>query len=167
MHGSSQKLLLSFRSNKQPGRQMYYSDWPNSIYFYFQSNLLFFTKLCRNDSWMVLRKYINLRSDWTRKWQPNGLFWLDGSPQIYYFSFWLNNQDGRQVLFSILIGQFSIIVCSETTVSNITQHNVWMVLNNNTTFHSGWTNNMATRANSLFWLADFQKSSSLKLHGLI
>ena len=37
-----------------------------------------------------------------------------------------------------------------------------MVLRNNTTFSSGWTNKMAARADPLFWLAYFQKSSLWK-----
>ena len=31
-----------------------------------------------------------------------------------------------------------------------------MVLRNNTTFSSDWTNEMAARADPLFWFADFQ-----------
>ena len=37
-------------------------------------------------------------------------------------------------------------------------NDVWMVLHKTTSFSFGWINNMASRANSRFWLADFKKS---------
>ena len=60
-----------------------YSDWPNSQYFFVENNGLIFTKLGRNDSWMVLSKNINLCSNWTRRWPQNGLFWLADFQNIF------------------------------------------------------------------------------------
>ena len=82
--------------------------------------------------------------------------------------FRLNKQNGRQSRFFILIGRFSKIFVSETTGQNLTKlckNDLWMVLHKYTSFCSGWTNKMAARADSLFWLAEFQTSSSYETTG--
>ena len=63
------------------------------------------------------------------------------------------------------------IFSSETTEPNLTKFlQEWcmcgpsrVILHKSTTFRFGWTNNMAARAYSLFWLGHFQKSFPLKL----
>ena len=98
------------------------------------------------------------------RFSPNFAEWLmNGPQQIYKISYQLNNKMAAKGI--ILIGWFSNIFFSETTGPNLTKlykNDICMVLHKKTSFCSGWTNKMAARANSLFWLADFQKSSPLK-----
>ena len=136
MDGSPEKYHFSCGSNKQDGRHRQFFWLDEFQIFFFYSNEFIFTKPFRNDSWMVLSKF------------------------IYKFLFRLNNMMAAKWI--ILIGRFSNIFFSETTVPNSTKFyriNIWMFLRNNTTFSSGWTNKMAARADSFFWLADFLKSS--------
>ena len=65
------------------------------------------------------------------------------------------------------MGKYDFI-SSETTGLNYSilgRNNVWMVLLESFSFLSDWMKNMTAKANSWFWLADFQKFSPLKLQG--
>ena len=142
MDGSPQKYHLSFRYNKQDGhhRRLFW--------------LAYFRKKIFLKFWIDFHKTLQ---EWL----------LDGLQQKYKFSFRLINKMAAKWI--ILIGRISNIFFSETTWPNLTKlyrNDVWMILDKNTTFRSGWKKKMAAKANSRSYLADFQ-NSSLKLLGQI
>ena len=76
-----------------------------------------------------------------------------------FVSGWINNMAAR-ANSRFWLADFKKIF-SETTGSNLTKlywNDVWLVFHKNTSFCSGRINNMAARANSRFWLADFKKN---------
>ena len=136
MDGPPQKFLILFRLNKQNGRhsRFFILIGRFSKIFFSETTGPNLTKLCKNDPWMVLHKNTSLCSS-------------------------LNKQYGRQSRFFILIGRFSKIFFYKTAGPNSTKlckNDYWMVLHKNSSFYSGWINKMAARADSLFWLAEFQ-----------
>ena len=91
---------------------------------------------------------------------------MDGSPQKYHFSFWSNKQDGRhRRLF--WLADFPPKFFLKLWIDFHKTLQEWLLdgLQLNINFYSDWSTRWPP--NGLFWLAEFQTSSSLKLLGQI
>ena len=136
------------------------------------------------DGWSSANIY-NFRSEWTSRWPPNGLFWFSNisslkllstfSPNLTGMMFsWsstkiplfvpTDKQDGHKQLFFILIGGFSKIFSSDTTVPNLTKldrNDVWMVhpppLHKNTPLRSCWKKTHERKSWFYFLIGRFLK----------